>query len=68
MKIKTTHLSLVILLSFIIILIIYLLYVNKIPIQSVSQTREGFVSRFYRPYYRILKRGLSGYFNYFLNY
>lgn len=64
MKMKTKHLSLMVLLSFIIILIIYLLYVNKIP----SQNREGFISRFYRPYYRILKRGISGYFNYFLNY
>ena len=63
MKMKTNHLSLIVLLSFIIILIIYL-YVNKIP----SQNREGFISRFYRPYYRILKRGVSGYFNYFLNY
>lgn len=64
MKMKTKHLSLMVLLSFIIILIIYFLYVNKIP----SQNREGFISRFYRPYYRILKRGISGYFNYFLNY
>ncbi len=64
MKMKTNHLSLIVLLSFIIILIIYFLYVNKIP----SQNREGFISRFYRPYYRILKRGVSGYFNYFLNY
>ena len=64
MKMKTNHLSLIVLLSFIIILIIYFLYVNKIP----SQDREGFISRFYRPYYRILKRGVSGYFNYFLNY
>lgn len=64
MKMKTTHLTLIILLSFIIILIIYLFYKNRIT----SQPREGFISRFYRPYYRILKRGFSGYFNYFLNY
>ena len=64
MKMNSTHLTLIILLSFIIILIIYLFYENRIT----NQPREGFISRYYRPYYRILKRGVSGYFNSFLNY
>jgi len=76
MKIKTNRLSLIILLSFIIILIIYLLYINKIAslqgvsLQGVSlqSKKEGFISKIYRPYYRIFKRGLHNYYNYFLNY
>ena len=68
MKMNFNQLTLIILLSYIIILIIliFLFYKNRIT----SQPREGFISisRFYRPYYRIFKRGVSGYFNSFLNY
>ena len=66
MKMKTSQLSLIIFLSFIIILIMYLFYINKIS--SLQQKKEGFISKFYRPYYRTIKRGLSNYYNFFLNY
>ena len=52
------------LLSVIIILIIIFLF-NK---HNVSSFKEGFISQYYRPYYRKIKRGISGYLKNFLNY
>ena len=52
------------LLSVIIILIIIYLC-NK---HSPSSLREGFISQYYRPYYRKIKRGISGYLKKILNY
>ena len=62
MKIKPHELTFIILLSFIIILILFLFYKNR------SDRKEGFITKFYRPYYRRLKRGLNRYYNFFLNY
>ena len=69
MKMNTHQLNIIILLTFIIILIIFLFYsYRKFSLQNDILKREGFISKFYRPYFRTLKRGLSGYFNYFLKF
>jgi hypothetical protein len=64
MKIKLQHLPLIILFLFIIILIIYLLYINNMFVLS-NDNKEGFVTNYYRPFYRKFKRELNKYFKLF---
>ena len=63
MKMKPNQITLIILLSFIIILIIYLFYKK-----NKCYNKEGFITKLYRPYFRSLKRGFNKYVNYYLNY
>jgi len=57
---NTTKKIIIFLLSVIIILIIIYLF-NKHNTYSLQNSKEGFISQYYRPYYRKIKRGISGY-------
>lgn len=63
MKIKLYYLSFIILFLFIIMLIIYFIYINKYSL--TPNNKEGFITKFYRPYYRTFKRQMNKYFKLF---
>jgi len=65
MKIKLHYLPLIIFVLFIIIFIAYSIYTNNL----VSNAhKEGFITKFYRPYYRTIKQQVNKYYNYFMKY
>ena len=65
MKIKLHYLPLIIFVLFIIIFIVYFINKNNL---FLNAHKEGFITKFYRPYYRNIKQQVNKYFNYFLKY